>query len=575
MKPLRFVLGCPRAASPTIFPLIAPDPSEVCGAEPAFWHDSSEPFLTVSRQCMVVGALFSKSTWQRVSVDDLSGGFETATQRAEAFISRFWGGYVALLGGSSPLDWGLLVDPSGYVPIYRAETPTHVVLASSPDLLSVAIGQPLRFSCPAIAAHLLRPELRQRSTCLQGVEELPPGSFVRPTQGELCIQTIWKAEDFTSLEASSSFDEFVTRLRALACSVMSCWSETFGKVGVATSGGVDSSLICAALAATQSPFDCITVTTLDNSGDERIYARDVAAAFGVQCEEGLYDPSQFDPRRSASAGLPRPARRSFLNVLDAALTGAMQPLGSSVVCDGNGGDNLFCFLHSSAPVVDRLRAEGLGPGAIATLLDMCRITGCSIPTMMRATMRRLSRPKPRTYWPADTRFLVEASLSGGWQPLTSWLENALPANSGKRDHLALIMRAQNQIHGLTNGLLRFSPLASQPLVEFCLGVPTWIWASGGRNRALARAAFASDLPSSVLARTSKAGPDSFIREAFANNRAAIAERLIEGTLAAHGVIDRAKVEHAVAVDEISDDTVIDRLLDLLEAENWARSWIAR
>lgn len=575
MKPLRFVLGYPRRANPPSFPVEAPDPSKVCGANSAYWHDSREPFLAVSRRCIVVGALFSQSTWQRVSGDDLSDGHETSIRCAKSFISRFWGGYVALLSGSSRQDWVLLVDPSGYVPIYRAETPTHVVFASSPDLLSVAIGKPLFVSYPAVAAHLLRPELRQCSTCLQGVEELAPGTIVRPAHGEPCTQTIWKAEDFTSPATVSSLEECATELRALSCSVMSSWGKAFGKVSVAASGGVDSSLICAALAATQSPFDCITVTTLDSSGDERVYARDVAGAFGVPCKEGLYDPSQFDPCRSASAGLPRPSRRSFLNVLDAALTGAMQPLGSSVVCDGNGGDNLFCFLHSSAPVVDRLRAEGFGAGAIATLLDMCRITGCSIPTMMRATIRRLSRRTPRAYWPADARFLVEASVPDEWQPLTPWLENALPASSGKRDHLALIMRAQNQIHGLTNGLPRFSPLASQPLVEFCLGVPTWFWSSGGRNRALARSAFASDLPSSVLARTSKAGPDSFIREAFARNRSAIAERLIEGTLAAHDVIDRARVEHAVAVDEVSDDMVIDRLLDLLEAENWARSWLAR
>ncbi|AKM08758.1 hypothetical protein AB433_00020 [Croceicoccus naphthovorans] len=55
---------------------------------------------------------------------------------------------------------------------------------------------------------------------------------------------------------------------------------------------------------------------------------------------------------------------------------------------------------------------------------------------------------------------------------------------------------------------------SQPLLEFCLGVPTWTWVTGGQNRALARAAFADLLPRSVLDRTSKAGPDSFIRSAF-------------------------------------------------------------
>ena len=118
----------------------------------------------------------------------------------------------------------------------------------------------------------------------------------------------------------------------------------------------------------------------------------------------------------------------------------------------------------------------------------------------------------------------------------------------------------------------FSPLASQPLVEFCIGIPTWIWAHGGMNRALARAAFAHDLPPAVMARTSKAGPDSFVRQVFAQNRTVIGERLLDGLLAANGVIDRRAVEEALATDETEDDSNFDRVLDLLEAENWARSW---
>jgi len=113
---------------------------------------------------------------------------------------------------------------------------------------------------------------------------------------------------------------------------------------------------------------------------------------------------------------------------------------------------------------------------------------------------------------------------------------------------------------------------SQPLMEFCLGVPTWIWTHSGRNRALARAECAQELPPAVLARTSKAGPDSFVRQIFALNRNSIAERLLDGLLAANGVIDRHAVEAALRTDERDDNSMFGRILDLLEAENWARSW---
>lgn len=134
------------------------------------------------------------------------------------------------------------------------------------------------------------------------------------------------------------------------------------------------------------------------------------------------------------------------------------------------------------------------------------------------------------------------------------------------------MHSQNHVHGITGPLARFSPLASQPLVEFCLRVPSWLWASGGVNRALARAAFADRLPSEVTARTSKAGPDSFVRIAFARNRDAIRERLQDGLLSAHRLLDRQALDDAFRVDAFGTGVLVDRILDLLEAENWARSW---
>jgi asparagine synthase (glutamine-hydrolysing) len=48
--------------------------------------------------------------------------------------------------------------------------------------------------------------------------------------------------------------------------------------------------------------------------------------------------------------------------------------------------------------------------------------------------------------------------------------------------------------------------------------------------------------------------------------------LHDGLLARHGVLDMAAVEHAVTIDEQADDPIINRLLDLVEAEAWARSW---
>jgi asparagine synthase (glutamine-hydrolysing) len=113
---------------------------------------------------------------------------------------------------------------------------------------------------------------------------------------------------------------------------------------------------------------------------------------------------------------------------------------------------------------------------------------------------------------------------------------------------------------------------SQPILEFCLRMPTWLWFEGGINRAIVRKALSGILPPELLARTSKAGPDSFIRRAFDHHRIVLRERLLGGLLERNGIIDREEVEQALATDITTRDSIIYRLLDLAEAENWARSW---
>ncbi len=574
MKPLRFVLAVPRRAANLAMPSIVETPEQVCTPVPALWCDSETPWHFANGRCCVIGVAFSRGTFRRLSsVVEPVPDCATAGATARYLVTKVWGGYFAIIEDHSKGHIGLLVDPSGLLPVYHLTTPDHDLYASDPRLFarSGTPGPPVSYL--ALHAHLLKPELRRRVTCLEGIEELAPGVLHFPGMPEEPPQAIWHAADFLPSAQILDFEEYADQLKGLSTVVIQCWSESLGKASVAASGGVDSSLICAALAHAEQRFDCVTLATLDPTGDERIYARRVADWFKVRCAERVYDPALYDPNRSASEGLPRPARRSFQQVLDILLLDATTELGASTIYDGNGGDNLFCFLHSSAPVVDRLAAEGLGAGACRTLVDMCRITGCSIPSMGAAAFRRYFRKRRKETWRDDTTLLVPQTAKVSAEALMPWLTNAPQAVSGKRDHLALIMRAQNHIHGLSAGLPRFSPLASQPLVEFCLGVPTWIWASGGKNRALARAAFADCLPRSVLARTSKAGPDSFVRQAFARNRTVIGERLLDGLLAANGLIDRKALTAALRTDETDDSSMFGRVLDLLEAENWARSWI--
>lgn len=548
--------------------------SKVCAAAPRLWLGAGTRSVLLERGCRVIGPLFRRER-SPVPVDrgqaiPPSG----AASEIAAWLSRaWWGAYLAILPGHDDGRLSVFSDPSGLLPVYRTVSRTHLLISSDPRLLAQARESQAVIDWAALRAHLCWPEFRPATTCLAGIDELTPGALYDLGPAARPVRMVWQLADQLPSGPAPAFDDAANALRSCAQDCVGAWADLAGPVAVAASGGVDSSLICAALASSGRDFACVTLATADPSGDERSFVALLSAQLGVAMDASIYDPGSIDLTRSASAGLPRPARRTLSLAIDAALDQARIRLSTKAVFDGNGGDNLFCFLHSAAPVVDRLAAEGIR-AALPTVLDMCAVTGADFPAMLRAVWRRYWRTAASDHWPAERDLLAEPGRPIAMPPaLTPWLDPGAAAQGGKRDHLALIMHAQNHVHGLGKpGVPRFSPLLSQPLVELCLGFPTWLWCHGGINRALARAAFADVLPRAVLRRTSKAGPDSFLRRLFAQNRAQIRTMLLEGQLAGHGLLDRPAIEAAMATDTLSKDPVVYRLFDLCEAEAWVRSW---
>jgi len=578
MSPIRFVLavplGDPPATSKSISsPLVvAPKLEEICGDRPQLWLGPGSTAIDLGPAGSIFGVMFERGSAVRVNVLAVGAPIgEGPPLIAKWLTSQCWGAYLAVFRDLGSGQLAAYPDPSGLLPVYRRETASHVLLSSEPGLLGEVLnGEPLCVSWFELQSYLAWPELRQRSTCLAGVSELTPGVlWTIGRSGDASVQ-IWRPQDFMPVGTAPTFESAAEELRDLATTTIGAWAGQFGQVAVAASGGVDSSLICAAMAKGGHAFDCITLATADPSGDESAFVRLLGDHLGVRTIASTYALSHVDLLRPASLGLARPSRKAFMVALERALVAAAGELSADVVFDGNGGDNLFCFLHSAAPLIDRLRAMGPRLGACSTFVDLCRLTGCDAGTMARAVLRRIMRPRPTGLWPPDLRLLADRPLAPP-EPWTPWFEVDVGKHGGKRDHLALLMRGQNHVNDV-GGLPRFSPLMSQPPVEFCLSVPTWLWCRGGINRALARAAFAPDLPREIVVRTSKAGPDSFIRKLFDANRRVIREGLLDGLLASQGVIDRGATEAALSVDALSGDSIVYRLLDLIEAEAWARSW---
>jgi asparagine synthase (glutamine-hydrolysing) len=415
-------------------------------------------------------------------------------------------------------------------------------------------------------------DLRQAETCVDGVVELAPGAVCKMEGGSLSEQILWSPWSFTGADRRLAPGALVEQLRDTVCETISAIAGDYRHIVVGISGGLDSSIVSAALAAGRHRFSCLTAATDDPSGDERRYALAVADATGAELSAHFYDPDRIDIERSAAAHLPRPIAKPFMQELEWAYAIETAAHDADAIFTGNGGDNAFCFLHSAAPVVDRLCSERGLPWR--TLLDMCSVTQCDVPTMVRATANLLRHRRQAPAAALDMTFLNRARATASRAPLlTPYLDTAPVKYPGKLAHVNLLIRIQNYVEGYDRALFPpvVAPLLAQPIIETCLRIPTWEWCAGGINRSAARRAFADMLPREIVRRTSKSGPDSLTAAVFESNRARLRERLLDGVLRQHEIIDRSAIERALADPRSGQQQILFRLLDLADAEAWARS----
>lgn len=148
-------------------------------------------------------------------------------------------------------------------------------------------------------------------------------------------------------------------------------------------------------------------------------------------------------------------------------------------------------------------------------------------------------------------------------------DGALP---GDRERIFDLAGTQVFRDGLARGTkwpLRM-PLLSQPVVEACLKVPSWMWIAGGRNRAVARDAFADVLPADILYRRSKGTFMNYSGAVYRRNRSRLREYLLTGRLEGHGLLDGDALRRFFDRDLGTREDTFMRIFDLCAAENWVR-----
>lgn len=525
----------------------------------------------------VIGRIFHRHG-SAAAVDKLDGvaGGAIHASGGQELIDRYWGEYIAVIETPSALR--VLRAPLGNLPCYYIQADGVTVFASDPDLLSETGLFTPKIDWSGAVRYLYARDLPSETTSLEGLTELLPGNLVDVQDGVSRTRECWSPWDFVREDSRRSRDPLEEQFKRVTQHCARAWASSYDRLLLGVSGGLDSSIIAASLGSS-SDLSCITLVTHGPDGDEREYARTIAHAISADLREEFYTLRDVDIRQSVVSHRPRPCGRSHELSFHASVLKAAQEARAGAFVTGNGGDNVLYNTQSARPIADRFLVEGLGSGLLKTIQDICTLTGCSAVQAIREALRVLRQSGRAYIWKPDTLFLHRDIVDAQTAERLShpWLEAPKDALPGKAAHVGMILRMQHHLEGYDRhwGLPVLNPLASQPLVELCLSIPTWEMCIGGMNRAVARAAFSDVLPPALIARRTKGGPDSFALQVIDQNLGEVRDRLLGGNLARRGILDLKHLEMTLHQGRFHGDAAYLRVLSLLDTEAWIDHWNTR
>ena len=515
---------------------------------------TNDAYPLAANQGVILGRIFRRGmsspyTGADVDLTELEAQRIVHTD-GRSLIDYFWGRYVAFLPSWTGVP-RVLRDPTGTLPCYRIEIQgVAVVLSWLDDLFSLLNIPAPSVDWDGVAAHMVLGQVSGRETLLAGVTQVLAGELVSMPSGSGAPKQLWSAVDCARRPSSLTASEASTQLRHTVAACVRSWSSCYDAIVLRLSGGVDSAILLGSLAAERDAggLVCLNYHSPGTDSDERTYARLAAGLNHVELIEETIDDGYRLEEVLDVAHTPTPV--NYLGFMgtsrkDAEVAAAR---GAGVVFNGAGGDQLFFEVRCSWPAADYLKLRGIDTGFLEATLDAARLGNVSFwNALKQAVMSQSFRGDPMTgaarYLTLMDTAAMEAALRVAPRFIhPDWLA-AQDLPIGKFNQLGmLICPFEYYNHYLREASPeRVQPLMSQPLLELCLATPTYVLTHGGRGRALARQAFAHQIPLEIAARRSKGGAANYIATVLQRNQSFAREMLLDGLLA------RARLEALVLV----------------------------
>jgi asparagine synthase (glutamine-hydrolysing) len=469
-------------------------------------------------------------------------------------------------------------DAGGAIPAIHTTSPGYHVVCSHPEDLRRYAGDDIEIDWSYVSHFLLNDYLAPRRTALRGVEELLPGERLVIDGSEVQVRADWTPaacyRDPIRDKATA-----MAELRAAAERSADAWARPYRRVTLDLSGGLDSASMLGLLRRTKSAAEvlCLNYSNAHAESDELRYARACAERYGVQLIEVSGDRAITDLRQSPPPLLPRPSIMLARIGFDARAKEICRDLNAEAFFTGRGGDHLFGASVGVLYPSDYLRTRRDPLGWVRHAYQAAKMSGTPLATVLRGGLsRRKGLAEVLGTLGFKNQFALRPPLDAEefarfahpW--LLEAIEHAPPAR----------LRQVIDIIELQRHFMRFGraevadeahPFISPLMLTASLRTANYLYPLGGMKRGLQREVFKDLIPEGVYSRRTKGGTTSHVAHTIQANLAHIRALLLEGSLAANGLVDRDLLDRKLSAVALLEARFVSELVVVMAAQTWANT----
>lgn len=540
--------------------------------------DSSSEFRGV-----IFGTVFKRScapTWRRLAPvpDPLVDA--AARSDGRSLMHDVWGKYVAVL--LSGREVFVLTDPTSLIPCFYTDYCGVTLLFFHLERLPFIDMSHFTINTGFVKRILAYDKIQNGETGINEVHELIGGQRLTIIRGRIgALEQVWDPRDFAKDSYVPRIEDAAAELRDTTDGVIRAWAKGFDSVSVQLSGGLDSSIVLSSLMneTVSAKVNAIHFVLESDDPSEQRYAEAAASHHGCELIILPRGADQPLPDVNSHPLTVRPYRHFVAPEYSRLVKSEDHHVGDAIFT-GQGGDHLFLISESPLVFCDFLKTRGVTRDTLSQLLAAARLSDTSIWNVLsRSFPKMLGHAKPDSSVRAITKRRTTVSrlafenlrIEDGFPEWARTSEGLPPVKFEQVSSLIHLFQIRDPLNKHAPREV-IHALISQPLLELCLRLPTYLLCGNGISRGLARTAFSRSLPATIVQRVSKGDASRYFADQVARHRHQMVLALHDGELESLGLVSRKDVEAFLNSNEFRTHSFGRMIFLYYTVEAWLRTW---